>query len=71
MLGMVNQILDFTRLRALSLPIETRPVDALGAVTRAMDELRPVAEAKHIRLTLAAEKEKARRGAKRDKLSEP
>ena len=55
MLGMVNQILDFTRLRALSLPIETRPVDALGAVTRAMDELRPVAEAKHIRLTLAAE----------------
>src|SRR4029077_12042622 len=42
MLGMVNQILDFTRLRALSLPIETRPVDALGAVTRAMDELRPV-----------------------------
>jgi signal transduction histidine kinase len=55
MLGMVNQILDFTRLRALAVPIETRPVDALEAVTRAMDELRPVAEAKRIRLTLAAE----------------
>ena len=55
MLGMVNQILDFTRLRALAMPLDTRPVDALGAVTRAMDELRPVAEAKRIRLTLAAE----------------
>ena len=55
MLGMVNQILDFTRLRALAGPLETRPVDALGAVTRAMDELRPVAEAKRVRLTLAAE----------------
>jgi signal transduction histidine kinase len=55
MLGMVNQILDFTRLRALAVPLDTRPVDALEAVTRAMDELRPVAEAKRIRLTLAAE----------------
>ena len=55
MLGMVNQILDFTRLRALAVPLDTRPVDALGAVTRAMDELRPIAEAKRIRLTLAAE----------------
>jgi signal transduction histidine kinase len=55
MLAMVNQILDFTRLRALAVPLETRPVDALEAVTRAMDELRPVAEAKRIRLTLAAE----------------
>ena len=55
MLTMVNQILDFTRLRALTVPLETRPVDALEAVTRAMDELRPVAEAKRIRLTLAAE----------------
>jgi signal transduction histidine kinase len=55
MLAMVNQILDFTRLRALAVPLEIRPVDALEAVTRAMDELRPVAEAKRIRLTLAAE----------------
>src|SRR5260370_8928821 len=55
MLGMVNQILDFTRLRALAMPLDTRPVDALGAVTRAMDEMRPVAEAKRIRMTLAAE----------------
>ena len=55
MLGMVNQILDFTRLRALTVPLDTRPVDALGAVTRAMDELRPVAEAKRVRVDLAAE----------------
>lgn len=55
MLAMVNQILDFTRLQALAVPLEIRPVDALEAVTRAMDELRPVAEAKRIRLTLAAE----------------
>ncbi|HTI55375.1 MAG TPA: ATP-binding protein [Verrucomicrobiae bacterium] len=55
MLAMVNQILDFTRLQALAVPLETRPIDALEAVTRAMDELRPVAEAKRIRLTLAAE----------------
>lgn len=55
MLAMVNQILDFTRLRALAVPLETRPVDALETVTRAMDELRPVAEAKRIRMTLAAE----------------
>src|SRR5207244_3252144 len=34
MLGMVNQILDFTRLRALALPLDTGPVDALGALTR-------------------------------------
>jgi signal transduction histidine kinase len=55
MLAMVNQILDFTRLQAHAVPLEIRPVDALEAVTRAMDELRPVAEAKRIRLTLAAE----------------
>jgi signal transduction histidine kinase len=55
MLGMVNQILDFTRLRALAVPIETRPLDAREVVSRAMDELRPVAEAKRIRLTLDAD----------------
>ncbi len=54
MLGMVNQILDFTRLRALSVPLETRPLDAREVVSRAMEELRPVAEAKRIRLTLTA-----------------
>ncbi len=55
MLGMVNQILDYTRLRALSVPLETRPLDAREVVNRAMEELRPVAEAKRIRLTLSAE----------------
>lgn len=55
MLGMVNQILDFTRLRALAVPLETRPLDAREVVSRAMDELRPVAEAKRIRLSLDAD----------------
>jgi signal transduction histidine kinase len=55
MLGMVNQILDFTRLRALAVPLETRPLDAREVVSRAMEELRPVAEAKRIRLNLDAD----------------
>ena len=55
MLGMVNQILDFTRLRALAVPIETRALDAREVVNRAMEELRPVADAKRIRLTLDAD----------------
>jgi signal transduction histidine kinase len=36
-------------------PLETRPLDAREVVSRAMDELRPVAEAKRIRLSLDAD----------------
>lgn len=55
MLTMVNQILDFTRLRASAVPLDRKPVDVLKAVARAMDELRPLAEEKRVRVDLSAE----------------
>ncbi|HSE03241.1 MAG TPA: HAMP domain-containing sensor histidine kinase [Methylomirabilota bacterium] len=54
MLTMVNQILDFTRLRARGVPPERRPTDLLAVVTRAMDELRPISEEKRVRVDVAA-----------------
>ncbi len=54
MMTMVNQILDFTRLRARTAPLDRRPTDVLKAVTRALDELRPLSEEKRIRVDLAA-----------------
>jgi signal transduction histidine kinase len=55
MLTMVNQILDFTRLRARTVPLDRRPTDVLKVVARALDELRPLSEEKGIRVDLAAE----------------
>ncbi|MEX2220207.1 MAG: HAMP domain-containing sensor histidine kinase [Candidatus Rokuibacteriota bacterium] len=55
MLTMVNQILDFTRLRARAMPLDRRPTDVLAVVARALDELRPLSEEKRIRVDLAAE----------------
>lgn len=55
MLAMVNQILDFTRLRARAVPLDRMPTDVLKVVARALDELRPVSEEKQIRVDLAAE----------------
>ncbi len=55
MMVMINQILDFTRLRARSVPLDRKPTDLLKVVTRALDELRPMAEEKRIRMDLAAE----------------
>lgn len=55
MMTMVNQILDFTRLRAGPTPLDRRPADVLRAATRALDELRPLSEEKRIRMDLAAE----------------
>lgn len=55
MLAMVNQILDFTRLRARAVPLEKTPIDALKVVERAMEELRPLTEGKRVRVDLAAE----------------
>ena len=51
MLGMVNQILEFTRLRAHLMPLERRPVDLAKIVARALDELHPQAEDAGIALT--------------------
>jgi cell cycle sensor histidine kinase DivJ len=44
MLAMVNQILEFTRLRARLMPLERRPVDLAKVVAQALDELHPQAE---------------------------
>ena len=44
MLAMVNQILEFTRLRARLMPLERKPVDLAKVVARALDELHPQAE---------------------------
>jgi len=55
MLSLVNQILDFTRLRANAVPLDRRPVDVLKTVVRAMDEMRPLAEEKRVRVDLAAD----------------
>ncbi len=55
MMAMINQILDFTRLRARTVPLDRRPTDLLNVVTRALDELRPLSEEKGIRVDLAAE----------------
>lgn len=56
MLTMVNQILDFTRLRARAVPLDRKPTDLLQVVARAMDELRALAEEKRVRVDLAAER---------------
>jgi signal transduction histidine kinase len=55
MLSLVNQILDFTRLRANAVPLDRRPVDVLKTVVRAMDEMRPLADEKRVRVDLAAD----------------
>jgi signal transduction histidine kinase len=46
LLRLVNQVLDFSRLRARLLPLERRAVDMEKVVVRALEELRPQAEDK-------------------------
>ena len=55
MMTMINQILDFTRLRANAMPLDRKPTDLLKLAGRALDELRPLSEEKRIRVDLAAE----------------
>ena len=55
MMTMINQILDFTRLRANAMPLDRKPTDLLELAGRALDELRPLSEEKRIRVDLAAE----------------
>jgi signal transduction histidine kinase len=55
MLTMVNQILDFTRLRARAVPPDRKPTDLLQVVGQAMDELHVLAEEKQVRVDLAVE----------------
>jgi signal transduction histidine kinase len=51
MLAMVNQILEFTRLRAHLMPLERKPVDLAKLVARALDEFHPQAEAAGVALS--------------------
>jgi signal transduction histidine kinase len=46
MLGLVNRILDLARLRAGLLALDKRPVNLGSLVTRALEEVRPQAEAR-------------------------
>jgi signal transduction histidine kinase len=53
MLGLLNQILELTRLRAGCLPLEMRPLDLGDIAARAVDELAPQAETQGVTLALA------------------
>ncbi len=55
MMAMINQILDFTRLRARAVPLDRKPTDLLKVAGRAIDELRPLSEEKRIRVDLTSE----------------
>jgi signal transduction histidine kinase len=55
MMTMINQILDFTRLRARAVPMDRVPTDLLEVAGRALDELRPLSEEKRIQVDLAAD----------------
>jgi len=55
MMAMINQILDFTRLRARAVPLDRKPTSLLEVAGRALDELRPLSEEKRIRVDLTAQ----------------
>lgn len=48
LLGLVNQVLELSRLRARVLPLERRPVDMEKIIVQALEELRPQIEEKHL-----------------------
>ena len=49
-LGLVNRLLDLSRLRSGVLPLESRPVNLAVLVERVLEELRPQAETAGVRL---------------------
>ena len=49
-LRLVNQILDLSRLQAGLLPIDRRPIDLVRVVQRALEQVRPQAEARKLAL---------------------
>jgi signal transduction histidine kinase len=49
-LGLVNRLLDLSRLRSGVLPLESRPVNLALVVERVLEELRPQAETAGVRL---------------------
>jgi signal transduction histidine kinase len=54
MLAMVNQIVEFSRLRSGTLVLDRRPLDLGRVAARAVDELAPQAEEKQVRLCVDA-----------------
>ena len=48
LLGLVNQVLELSRLRARVLPLERRPVDIEKIIVQALEELRPQIEEKNL-----------------------
>jgi signal transduction histidine kinase len=50
--GLVNDLLDVSRIIAGKLGIERRPVDMRGVVTSALEQQQPAAEAKRLRIEL-------------------
>jgi signal transduction histidine kinase len=54
MLAMVDQIVEFTRLRSGTLILDRRPLDLARVAARAVDELAPQAVEKQLRLQVAA-----------------
>jgi two-component system, NtrC family, sensor histidine kinase GlrK len=48
LLGLVSQVLEFSRLRARVLPLERRPVDMEKLVVHALEELRPQVEERNL-----------------------
>lgn len=48
LLGLVNQVLELSRLRARVLPLERRPVDMEKVVVQTLEELRPQIEEKNL-----------------------
>lgn len=55
MLGMVRQILEYTRLRARLLPLARKPVDLAAIVARATDELHPLAAQQRVGVELVTD----------------
>jgi two-component system phosphate regulon sensor histidine kinase PhoR len=49
-LGLVNRLLDLSRLRAGMLPLQSRPVNVAAIMARAVEELRPQAETADVML---------------------
>ncbi len=48
LLGLVNQVLELSRLRARVLPLERRPLDMEKIIVQALEELRPQIEEKNL-----------------------